>query len=100
MLQPAIDAAAMVTPCAINYELDDGNVDQEVCWWGDMPLLPHAWNLVGKKVIRARIAFGEPMLASGERKQLSHVLHEQVVRLHQQLRGNEMSSEVAASVQD
>ncbi len=101
MLQPAIDAAALVTPCAINYELDDGDVGQEVCWWGDMTLLPHVWNLVGKKVIRARIAFGEPMLASSDRKQLSHVLHEQVVRLHQQqLRGNEMSSQVAASVQN
>jgi len=82
MLQPAIDAGAPITPCAITYELDDGNVGQEVCWWGDMTLLPHVWNLLGKKVIRARIAFGEPMLASGDRKQLSHVLHDRVVKLH------------------
>jgi 1-acyl-sn-glycerol-3-phosphate acyltransferase len=100
MLQPAIDAAALVTPCAINYELDDGDVGQEVCWWGDMALLPHVWNLLGKKVIRARITFGEPMLASGDRKQLSQVLHDQVARLHQQLRGSAVSSQVAASVRD
>ena len=89
MLQPAIDAAVPLTPCAINYELDDGNVDQEVCWWGDMTLLPHVWNLLGKRVIRARIAFGEPMLASGDRKDLSHLLHERVVLLQSRLREEE-----------
>ena len=61
MLQPAIDAEAQVTPCSISYELDDGVVEREVCWWGDMPLLPHALNLLGKKTIRATIAFGEPL---------------------------------------
>jgi len=91
LLQPAIDAGAPVTPCAIHYELDDGDAGQEVCWWGDMTLLPHMWNLVGKKVIRARIAFGEPILASCDRKQLSHTLHEQVVRLHGDLRGSKTS---------
>ena len=78
MLQPAIEAEALVTPCVIVYELDDGDAGQEVSWWGDMPLLPHFWNLLGKDVIRGRIAFGEPMLASGDRKELSHILHEHV----------------------
>jgi len=81
MLQPAIDDGTPVTPCAIAYELEDGNPAREVCWWGDMTLLPHMWNLLGKKTIRARIAFGEPVTASGDRKQLSALLHEQVVRL-------------------
>lgn len=99
MLQPAIDAEALVTPCAIAYELDDGDVGQEVCWWGEMNLLPHVWNLLRKKIIHARIAFGEPMLAAGDRKDLGHVLHEQVVRLQQQLRGDEMSRQVVAGVQ-
>jgi len=99
MLQPAIDAGALVTPCAITYELDDGDVGREVCWWGEMALLPHVWNLLGKKVIRARIAFGEPIVASGDRKQLSHVLHDQVTQLHEPLRCNEASSQVSVSLQ-
>ena len=81
MLQPAIDVGAPITPAAIQYEIDDGEVAREVCWWGDMTLLPHAWNLLGKKAIRARIVFGEPMLASGDRKELSAALHEEVARL-------------------
>ena len=99
MLQPAIDARTQITPCAINYELDDGDVSQEICWWGDMPLLSHVWNLLGKEAIRARIAFSEPIPASGDRKQLSHTLHEEVVRLHERLRGNRASRQVTASIQ-
>lgn len=100
MLQPAIDAGAAVTPCAIRYELEDGDVGQEVCWWGDMTLLPHMRNLLGKRIIGARIAFGEPMLGQGDRKQLSHDLHERVVRLHGRLKSNEMSTSVAPSRHD
>jgi len=87
MLQPAIDAGGLVTPCAIDYELDDGDAGREVCWWGTMTLLPHIWNLLGKEVVRARIAFGDSILASGDRKQLSYTLHERVARLHECLRG-------------
>ncbi|HZP22728.1 MAG TPA: lysophospholipid acyltransferase family protein [Terriglobales bacterium] len=87
MLQPAIDASAPVTPCAIDYQLDDGDPDREVCWWGDMTLLPHMWNLLGKKTIRTRIVFGRAMAARGHRKELSGILHEEVKRLHAGAKG-------------
>ena len=99
MLQPTIDAGTLITPCAITYELDEGNVGTEVCWWGAMPLLPHFWNLMGKKNIRAHVAFGEPVVAAGDRKELSHTLHQQVVRLHEQLQKSQTGRQVAASVQ-
>lgn len=86
MLQPAIDTDAPITPCAISYELEDGDAAREACWWGDMTLLPHMLNLMGKKVIRVRIVFGNPVPASGDRKQLSALLHEKVLRLHDRLR--------------
>jgi 1-acyl-sn-glycerol-3-phosphate acyltransferase len=82
MLQPAIDAAALITPCSIAYELEDGDPAREACWWGDMALLPHLWNLLGKRTIRARVTFGEPIQVSGDRKRLSTALHEEVVQLH------------------
>jgi len=88
MLQPAIDAGAQVTPCSIRYELDDGAVEREVCWWGDMALLPHVLNLLAKKTIRATITFGKPMPATGERQQLSQTLHREVLRLHEQDRSS------------
>lgn len=81
MLQPAIDAGAPIIPCAIRYELEDGDASREACWWGDMTFLPHLLNLLGKKTIRARIVFGRPIEARGDRKKLSAVLHEQVASL-------------------
>ena len=86
MLQPAIDVAAPVTPCAITYELDDGDASREVAWWGDMTLLPHVWNMMSKQTIHATISFGESIRASGERKQLGHVLHDSVLALYDELR--------------
>jgi 1-acyl-sn-glycerol-3-phosphate acyltransferase len=85
MLQPAIDAECDVTPCAIGYELEDGDASAEVSWWGDMPLLPHALNLLGKKLVRAKITFGKPVRAVGHRKQLSLLLRQQIIALHQRL---------------
>jgi 1-acyl-sn-glycerol-3-phosphate acyltransferase len=103
MLQPAIDAAVPITPAAIRYELDDGEPSQEVCWWGDMKLVPHMWNLLGKKSIRAKVVFGSPVMprdpvalhqpgsavppqatvsALTDRKDLSRLLHDNVVRLY------------------
>ncbi len=86
MLQPAVDASAPVTPCSIRYELEDGDVGQEVCWWGDMTILPHVWNLLSKKSIRARIVFGESIAARKDRKELSQILHQRVVGLQEELR--------------
>ncbi|HSY11635.1 MAG TPA: lysophospholipid acyltransferase family protein [Verrucomicrobiae bacterium] len=84
MLQPAIDVGAPITPCAISYQLDDGDPSSEVAWWGDMTLMPHVWNMMGKQSVRAKIVFGEPIIAHGDRKQLSHVFHEQVAALRDQ----------------
>jgi len=104
MLQPAIDIAAAVTPCAIRYHLIDGDAGREVCWWGDMAILPHMWNMLGKQSIRAKIVFGEPVVpkdpafrkepalppqatvgALSDRKDLSRMLHDRVVRLYARL---------------
>ena len=92
MLQPAIDAGAAITPCAITYEIDDGDMGREVAWWGSMPLVPHVLNLLSKKSVRARIVFGEPINATGDRKALGRVLHDRVVQLHDKLLSAESRS--------
>jgi 1-acyl-sn-glycerol-3-phosphate acyltransferase len=99
MLQPAIDAVAHITPGSIRYELEDGDVGHEVCWWGDITLLPHVWNLLGKKSIRARIVFGEPIAAGQDRKEMSRILHQRVVSLLERLRpgGHSASLESTSS---
>jgi 1-acyl-sn-glycerol-3-phosphate acyltransferase len=73
--------------------LEDGDPGREICWWGDMTVLPHMWNLLGKKSIRARIVFGPPMQAGGDRKQLSATLHEEVLQLHDCLLGRDRAAQ-------
>jgi lyso-ornithine lipid O-acyltransferase len=85
-LQPAINAGVPVTPCAIHYELEDGDVAREICWWGGMRLEPHVWNLLGKKSLRAKIVFGDPIEAGVDRKQLGEILHREVIKLRRQER--------------
>jgi 1-acyl-sn-glycerol-3-phosphate acyltransferase len=82
MLQPAIESGATITPCAIAYELDDGSVAQEVCYWGNMTLLPHGLNLLGKNAVRVKVTFGDSVVAKGDRKPLAHGLHDRVAQLY------------------
>jgi 1-acyl-sn-glycerol-3-phosphate acyltransferase len=86
MLQPAVDAGDVITPCAIRYEHEDGSFANEVSWWGKMPLGPHLLNLLGKRTINARILFGEQLPAAGDRKSLALQLHARVETLYEQLR--------------
>jgi len=85
MLRPAIDAGQTVTPCAIRYELDDGVVEDEICWWGNMTLAPHLLNLLGKRSVKAMITFGEPVVAAGDRKTLGLDLRARVGALYEQM---------------
>ncbi|HUO61740.1 MAG TPA: lysophospholipid acyltransferase family protein [Candidatus Acidoferrales bacterium] len=89
MLQAAIDAGQSVTACAIRYELSDGDPATEVCWWGNMTLPPHVWNLLGKRAIRAKVIFGEPIQGISDRKSLSDAAWHSVVAMHETLANHE-----------
>lgn len=90
MLRPAIDAGEIITPAAIRYELEDGVFENEVCWWGNLPLAPHLLNLLGKRAVKARIALGEPTMAAGDRKTLGLDLRTRVIALYDQLRSERL----------
>ena len=69
-----------VLPVWIGYELPDGDVTQEVCWWGEMTLVPHLWRLLGYKEIISTVRFGRPVW-HWDRKVLAAQLHEAVCDL-------------------
>lgn len=100
MLQPAISLGATITPCAIRYELSDGDPGKEVCWWGEMALLPHMLNLLGKKQIRATVAFGDPVVAAGDRKALADLLRSEVASLQDALRSRNAAMPTAKLLAD
>ena len=78
LLQPAVADGAPVTAAHLHYELDDGDPANDVCYWGDMTLGPHALKLFAKKGVAARLRFAAgPQLFSG-RKEAAEKLWDEV----------------------
>ncbi len=57
LLESAVQLRCPVASASIQYALDDGSVADEVCYWRDMILLPHLFNLFFKREIRAKYSF-------------------------------------------
>jgi 1-acyl-sn-glycerol-3-phosphate acyltransferase len=71
LFAPATEHGWAVTPSAIRYELEDGEVSREVAYWADMTFGPHFLNLLSKRRIRATIRFGDPIRGESDRKALA-----------------------------
>ncbi len=81
LLEPAIVNNWPVTPVWIGYSIKDGSVADEVAYWGEMTLAPHLLNLLTKTEVTAHVAFGEPMPAGLDRKEMARRLRTQVCEL-------------------
>lgn len=84
LLEPVVEQHWPVFPMALDYTVPRGrSASQEVCWWGDMQLLPHLFNLLTIPWIQARVALGGRMVSMGgmDRKALASVLHGRVEEL-------------------
>jgi len=67
LIQPAIEAGAMVTAAAIRYVPSGGEQERELCWFGDEGFLPHLWKVLGVRGFRAHVRFGEPRMYADRR---------------------------------
>lgn len=81
LLAPVTDGQNPVTPTWLGYELAEGSVEDEVCYWRDMVFVPHFLNLLSKRKIQARVVFGEPLAGNLDRKQLAVELRQRVANL-------------------
>ena len=70
-----------VTVAFMNYSLPDGDVHEDVCYWGAMTLAPHLIKLFSKNGIQAHVAFTQLERNAHSRKELARDLHSHVVRL-------------------
>lgn len=66
----------------IRYAMDEGDVPEEACFWRDMALVPHLLNLLGRPGIHAHVSFAHVTHAPRDRKHLSRLLHQEVLRMH------------------
>ena len=82
LLEPAVAAGWRVVPVALHYEVPPGrSAAEEVCWWGEMRLVPHLANFSTLPWVRARVGWGEAFAGFGERKVLAETLRVQVLTL-------------------
>ncbi|HXS69120.1 MAG TPA: lysophospholipid acyltransferase family protein [Candidatus Polarisedimenticolia bacterium] len=66
----------------VQYELEDGDVGEELCYWRDEhTLVPHLLNLLSKKNVRAEVRFTQLREGSTDRKELAKQLHSEILRL-------------------
>ncbi len=81
LLEPAVRQTHPLSAGLIRYELDDGDMAEEVCYWKDMTLVPHLINLFSKRGVRASVRFTQLREGSADRKQLARQLHAEVLRM-------------------
>ncbi len=84
LLEPMARPAHSLTAAFLRYELADGDVSEEVCYWKDMTLVPHLINLCGKSAIKASISFQQMPGGRDDRKELARELHSQILRMKEQ----------------
>jgi lyso-ornithine lipid O-acyltransferase len=88
LLEPAVTHGWNVVPVALGYDVPAGrSTEREVCWWGDMTLVPHLWNFTTLPWIKARIRWGDAMSAQGCRKALGEFLRFQIARMKEKSAG-------------
>jgi|SoiMethySBSTD1v2_1073268.scaffolds.fasta_scaffold256206_3 1-acyl-sn-glycerol-3-phosphate acyltransferase len=81
LLEPVTRLNHPVTVAFMNYSLPDGDVHEDVCYWGAMTLAPHLIKLFSKNGIQAHVAFTQLERNAHSRKELARDLHSHVVRL-------------------
>lgn len=75
LFEPAARRGWKVTPACVAYSRFDGSRADEVPYWADMTLVPHILNLFGCEGFVAHVAFGEPLPAMADRKELCRSAH-------------------------
>ena len=81
LLEPAARQTHPLAAGFLRYELNDGDVSEEVCYWKDMTLVPHLINLCSKRAVQASVYFSHLREGNADRKQLARQLHTEVLRM-------------------
>jgi 1-acyl-sn-glycerol-3-phosphate acyltransferase len=81
LLEPIVGSKHPLSVAHISYTLADGDVTNDICYWGDMTFFSHLLKLLTKKQIKARVNFASVRNPVSERKELAIQLHAAVSRL-------------------
>lgn len=59
---------------------------ERVCWWGEMPFLPHLAGLCALKRVYCHVRFGDSPVQSADRKALAETLRQTMLQAHTPVR--------------
>jgi lyso-ornithine lipid O-acyltransferase len=85
LLEPAVRQTHPITVGCIGYALDDGDVSEDICYWGDATFFPHMLNLLSKRAVRAFVRFARFEHSGADRKELAQQLRLEVLNLKEGL---------------
>ena len=81
LLEPATRQIHSLTISLIQYELDDGDAGNDVCYWSDVTFFEHLLNLMSKRTFRASVRFAAIPSIETSRKELAQQLHSEMLKL-------------------
>jgi len=64
LIDPATKVGVPITVVAIRYVVAGGAAERELCYFGKVVFLPHAWKVMGVERFTAQLRFGEPGIYS------------------------------------
>jgi 1-acyl-sn-glycerol-3-phosphate acyltransferase len=81
LFEAAVKAGADISSACIRYEVDEGSVSNDVCYWGSMKFFPHLLRLLSRSKIRARVRFSTDIKTFSDRKLAAQTTRAMVVFL-------------------
>ena len=93
LLEPATRQIHSLAISLIQYELDDGDAGQDVCYWGDVTFLSHLLNLLSQRTFRASVRFAPIPSIDPSRKELAQQLHSEMLKLKNVAAGSKKPSQ-------
>ena len=81
LLEPAVRQTHPITVGCIGYALEDGDVSEDICYWGDVTFFPHMLNLLSKRTVLASVRFARFERSRTDRKELAQQLRLEILKL-------------------
>jgi lyso-ornithine lipid O-acyltransferase len=92
LFHSVLNGGVALRVAALRYSLDShivngsATVGEDVCWWGDMKFAAHMFRFLGLRGLRAKIRFGEEIVARADRFVLSETAQATVAEMYEELR--------------
>ena len=84
LFEAAVRSKTNVVASHISYTVEDGRFASELCWWGEVQLLPHLARMFSKESIHAHLRFGSPGSCFAARKAAAAATYAEVAELRGQ----------------